>query len=258
MTIADGFDRTAGGELLLGVLADRLQHAVAGMAGDPFDRQQRLPNQGVQDVQHVVVVEAVVQVCRRSDVETVGEHRAMLQHEPFAGVEQVVGPAHRVAERLVAFEASPDTRQQPEPVIETVAHILRRSSTPSAPRPARSPTRCRPAGGRSPCTAATSFASSSVKPGLTARARSTNNSTAADAAAVHVQRRHGPQVLAVDPQTFAAGGEHLHRRRPGQDRLHQVGGRVEDVFAVVHDQQQPTARQRLRDRPGDRRSRPAA
>ena len=61
----------------------------------------------------------------------------------------------------------------------------------------------------------------SAKPGFTARARSTNNSTAAEAApARDVERGDRPQVLGADPQALPRGGDHLHRRRcgPGSSR----------------------------------------
>ena len=58
-------------------------------------------------------------------VEATSEHRTMCQKRPFAVVEEVVRPAHRLSEGLVTFDSTPSTGQEPEPVTETVAQILR-------------------------------------------------------------------------------------------------------------------------------------
>ena len=50
------------------------------------------------------------------------------------------------------------------------------------------------------------------------------------------ERRHRPAQLPRDTQRLAAGGEHHHRWRRDQ-RRDQVGGRADDVLAVVDDQQ---------------------
>ena len=49
------------------------------------------------------------------------EHR--LQQVLLVLVEQVVGPLHRVAQRLMAFQPAPRPDQQPEPVIEAIPHL---------------------------------------------------------------------------------------------------------------------------------------
>jgi hypothetical protein len=52
-------------------------------------------------------------------------------------------------------------------------------------------------------------------------------------------------MLRPSPQTFAARGDHRHRRRPRQDRFDQVSSRIQHVFAVVDHDQQASTRQRL-------------
>ncbi len=166
-----------------------------------LDGDQRLAHQRIQHVQHCVLVERSSQRLRGGgQVEPAGEHRTAAQHRPLVIVEQVVRPLHGVAQRLVAFQPAPRPRQQPEPVTQTIADILgahrhhprrrqldrQRDPIQTAGR-SRSPPPPRPS-------------SSSPKPGFTAWARSTNNSTAADAGpAGDIQRRDGPQVLGCHP-----------------------------------------------------------
>ena len=72
-------------------------------------------------------------------------------------------------------------------------------------------------------TAAASSAVATEKRAATLRARSTNRVTAAESMpARDLQRGHQPQLLVGDPQPFAAGRQHPHRRRVRQDRLDQI------------------------------------
>ena len=61
----------------------------------------------------------------RPQVEAAGEHRATLQQSPFRFVEQIVGPLHHVAQRLVPFQPASGPDQQPETVVEPVAQLRR-------------------------------------------------------------------------------------------------------------------------------------
>ena len=140
-----------GGKLFLGELADRLQQPVAGVSPDLLGGDERLAHQRVQHdptrrtrrARHRTRAVAAA----RSNPPANTEQQS--QHRPFVVVEQVVGPLHRVAQRLVAF--------QPRGGTPTATGTGRRgdhthpagSSTPSAPRPTRSPARSRPGAGRS-------------------------------------------------------------------------------------------------------------
>jgi hypothetical protein len=55
-------------------------------------------------------------------------------------------------------------------------------------------------------------------------------------------------LLVGDPQPFAAGDQDSHGRRVSQDGLNQIGSSVEDVLAVVEQQQPDPAIQRSGDR----------
>src|SRR6516165_983467 len=137
-----------GDELLLGELADRLQHRKPGPPGWPVGDQQRFTHQGVQQIQHGVVVGAIESAYYTStlEVESTREHRTPLQQCLLRIIEVVVRPRHGVAQRLMAFQAAPSSSEgtshncssaTPNPSrlvakILTVADCARISSTRSA------------------------------------------------------------------------------------------------------------------------------
>ena len=96
-------------EVLLGELANRLQHGVSGPPRGPLGDQQRLAHQGVEQIQRRVLVEVIGSGYRTSafKVETAREHRTPCQQFHFGVVEQVVGPRHRMAQRMVMGHAAP-------------------------------------------------------------------------------------------------------------------------------------------------------
>ncbi len=55
--------------------------------------------------------------------------------------------------------------------------------------------------------------------------------------AAHRQRVHGHEVLAVDGEALPAGGQDADVGSPGEDRLGQLRGGVDDVLAVVEHEQ---------------------
>jgi hypothetical protein len=115
----------AGDELLVGELADRLQHRKPGPPRRPIGDQERLAHQGVQQIEHGQVVEAFESGHRASalEIEPTGEHRAPFQQSLLRVIEVVVGPGHRVAQGVVACQAAPRAHQQAEPLIETITHL---------------------------------------------------------------------------------------------------------------------------------------
>ena len=178
------------------------------------------------------------------EVESAGEHRTPFQQRLFGVVEQVVGPRHRVTQRLVAFQAAPRPDQQPEPVIETITHL--------ADRHRRHPRGRQLDRQRDPVEAAADLHHRARLVSVGQREARSHAAGAFDEqihcgrvdARADVQRGHRPQLLVGDPQSFAAGGQDLHRRRLREDRLDQIGGGVEHVLAVVEHQQPDPALQR--------------
>ena len=96
-------------ELLLGELADRLQHRKPGPPRRPVGDEQRLAHQRVEKIQNGVVIDVIESGHRAGalEVKSPGEHRTPFQQRLFRVVEEVVGPRHRVAQRVVACQAAP-------------------------------------------------------------------------------------------------------------------------------------------------------
>ena len=102
------------------------------------------------------------------------------QQRLFGVIEQVVGPLHRVAQRLVTLQSAPRPHQQPESVVEPVPQSRVRSSTACVRRPTRSPAESRRGGGRSRRQRSASSACQRNARCDTVCARSMNNDAAAE------------------------------------------------------------------------------
>ena len=91
-----------------------------------FHGDQGLAHEGIQRVQHLILVKAGVlaEFGGGGEVEPVGEHSTAAQHRLFGVIEKVIGPADGVAEGLMAFEAAAGAGEKPETVIEPVADVL--------------------------------------------------------------------------------------------------------------------------------------
>ena len=87
------------------------------------------------------------------------------------------------------------------------------------------------------------FSSTSAKPGAASAARWMNSRTASErsssarcaAGLGQRQRRHAPCDLAVHPQPLAARGEHVQLRAGAQQPIDEPRAGVDDVLAVVED-----------------------
>ena len=162
------------------------------------------------------------------EVESAGEHRTPLQQRLFRVVEQVVGPRHRVAQRVVAFQAAPRADQQPEPLIETITHLARRSSTPSARPPTRWPTGSRRGGGRSPPPRPPRRAGPARSRGATLWARSTNRFTAAESIPAPTSSEGtGHNCSSATPSPSRLVARIVTVAECAEDGLDQIGGGVD-------------------------------
>ena len=91
----------------------------------------------------------------------------------------------------------------------------------------------RPSSRRTISATQASCAGPGSKSAATARARSTNNCTAGVPLVLGRQRWHCPNLLAADPQPFTARGHHPDVGAAGEQVLHELGGRIQHVLAVV-------------------------
>ena len=106
------------------------------------------------------------------------EHGQAREQPPLLGVEQVVAPVDRAAQRPLALRQVAPARRPAGPAGRPGAAPSRRArGVGSARRPARSPAAGRRAGARSP-PRGRPFSAVSAKSGRTAIARSTNSRTA--------------------------------------------------------------------------------
>ena len=144
----------------------------------------------------------------------------------------------------MAPQTTPRSRQQPEPVVEAVPHVLGahghhpgRRQLDSQGHPVQPPADVddrggvvgvgQPeAGGHRPGPGHEQLHRRRAHPGR------------------HLQGRHRPHLLAGDPQALPGGGQHLHRRGASQDLLHHLGGRLQHLLAIVHHHQHVPPRQR--------------
>ena len=99
-------------------LADGLEEAVPGARAAVVGDHERLPDQRIEQTEHVDIVGAVDHGTGAHQVEAAREHRR--QAEQFALVfgEEVIGPLHGMAERVLSFRPRLRGLQQPEAVRE--------------------------------------------------------------------------------------------------------------------------------------------
>ena len=101
--------RSVGGELFLGELADRLHieyrvRLVDWSATSSDLRTSASSTRGWRTRRG----RRIPRPRRRFGGRTAGEHRTSVQQRLFRVVEQVVGPRHRMTQRLVAFQSAPE------------------------------------------------------------------------------------------------------------------------------------------------------
>ena len=187
------------------------------------------------------------------EVEAASEHRGPLEHDTFALVEQLVGPGDRSSQRLVPFRTATSwPPEESEPVVKPAQHLRWRHRPARGRRPVRWPTELP---SRRWHNAATVARSASVEPRTCCRRRSpvpVNNVVASSPS-------RGDDIC----------GGRARRRRPSASllvaRIVTAGQRdviaatshaccVDDVLAVVDEDQHTTAPTRVEDRLERRRA----
>ena len=150
--------------------------------------------------------------------------------------EQVVRPRHCGPQGLVSLDATASrAAEQPKTITEAFEDLRRRER--SAPRRGK-------LDGERDAVEMLTDRPDRAEILVTRVERTVRRSGAVDEQlarlAVGFERRNDPDLLTGNPEWLAARGEHSGRRASRGHRSHHRGGRVEDVFAVVDDQQEST------------------
>ncbi len=234
-----------------GVLAHHLQHPVAGLAGRAHGDQQALVDQAGQGVGHrrgvgglaLGLVAGVVlgagagdHVDGRRGGERGGEGRHPAQDGPVLGRRQVVGPVERGPQRPVALVGPAPPGQHPQAVAEPglqpveadrrqpgggqldgERHAVERPADARHPRPVVGRIEGHAHGGG---------------PG-----QEQGHGVARRLDLVDRQARHRERALEGQHEADAAGGQHGEPGAPGEQALDQGRHPVDQMLAVVEDQQ---------------------
>jgi hypothetical protein len=177
-------------------------------------------------------------------VESAGEHRTPLQQRLFRVIEVVVGPGHRVAQRVVAFQSATRPDQQPESLIETITHFARRHRRhPRGGQLDRQREPIKAAANLHHCRRLVRVAQREARGHAVGAFDEQRRCGRVDARA-HVEGGHEPQLFVGDLKPFAAGGHDPHRRGLRQDRLDQIGRGVAHMLAIIEHQQPDSPLQR--------------
>jgi hypothetical protein len=90
------------GELLGGVLADRLEHAESGLAAHSLFAQQAVIDQDADFSEHITAVRAAAHRFDLLEVGATHEHGEPLIDQPCRLIEELIAPADGGAQRLLA------------------------------------------------------------------------------------------------------------------------------------------------------------
>jgi hypothetical protein len=216
------------------ILSDRLQQPVPRLAVGLVGRDQRLVDQAAYGDEHVVPGRARADRVGGIEGEVPREHGQLPEQHAVGLVQQVVAPLDRGLQCLLAGGDTPRAAgQQPEAVVQTRRDLRGRQ-------------RPHPGGGqldgqRDPVESladgvdGVSVAVVDDEPGhdVVGPVREQADRLGLD------HRRHPPDGLAGHAERLAAGGQHRHLRAGAQQRVHQLGGGVDHVLAVVQADQQP-------------------
>ncbi len=242
-----GLVLTGLGEAFRRELADRLQQPVAQGVPGWFGRDQALVHQRADqpgDVEHLDIVQAADRL-GRVEIEALRERRQPPQQRALRVVEQRIGPVDGRPQRLLARQGGPaPAGEQAEALVEAVEQAVQGQGAqpgggeldgqrqPVQPAADRHDDRDRVVADRQP---------DALGPGPVHeqrdRVRGLGRHRAGIAGLRQRQRRHPVDDLSADAERLTAGGEQAHPRASPDEGIGGLGARVDQVLAVVEDDQ---------------------
>ncbi len=246
------------GEPLLAVLPERLQHSIAGLgAGNRL--QQRLVGQGREQVGHLLRrhVRAGADPLGRVRADAAGEDRQPVGQPALGRLQQVPAPRDDGPQRPVPGQrGAAAAGEQPEPVVQPVGDLLDRHR----PHPGRGQLD----GQRQPVQPAADLhhgtdgylVDGEPRPhgrgpvGEQPDRRVLQGPLRRRASRRQAERRDRGQCLAGDAERLPAGGQHPQVRTAGEQLPGRVRGRLDQVLAVVEQDQGPAAGEQV-DQPAE-------
>ena len=234
VTTADGIGVVGIDEAFLGVLADRLQHVVAGLGTGAVDDDERLVDQARQHVEHIVrgSVLARDDELRGFEGAAAGEDREAREDEPLHRGEEVVRPVDRGAQRVVTLHATPAAGEEPEALVNAARQLFDAEHAGAGSGELdRQGHAVQPA----------AEARDDRRPPVVQSERRVERNRPLDEEAdrrVLVERRHGEEVLPGNAQALPARRQHRDAGRFPQHRLGDPADLTDDVLAVVEHHQE--------------------
>jgi len=226
----------AGGQALVGIGADRLQHAVVDLAAGLAGHQQGLVHQAGEQIEHVALGEPRLGVRARIGADPFGglqsaaaaEHRQAGEQGPLGLVEQLPAPVDHRPQGLLPWQRGAAAGgPQPEAVVQAGGDLLgRQRAQPRGGQLDRQGHSVQPAadlggGGLVPVLFAEEREARAGRLGAVGEQPHggvVGRRDRCGAGGRDVERRHRPQRLAGDAERFAAGRQDPHAGAGRQDR----------------------------------------
>ena len=241
------------GQLGRPVLPDGLEEAVAHVDAFAVDHHQGLVDQVGEEVEDLELYRRSGTLLlphhrlRRLEVEAARKDSQAAQGDLLGGGEQVVAPVHRRRQRLVPGHSSADpSGEQPEALIQSPGQVLG-AEDPDAGGgelegqgdAVEAPADLGDGGGVGLARTEAGLGPSCplAEEGHGVRARQILH--AGRLGGGEGEGGHPPGHLARQPQDLPAGGQDGDAWAAGQQHVNQFGGRLDDVLAVVADDEGP-------------------
>ncbi len=246
------------GELLTGILPDRLQQPVPHLWLLLEDADHRLVHQPAEQLEQLdggtgdrLGRYGSDDGLDRGQRECPGEHGQAAKDHLLGSGEQGVAPLHGGLERLVAGDGGPGpTGQQAEPVVEAFGHLVGAEYANLACRQLQPQgnTVQAPADPRHRCGIGVAEPEAGLgRPGPFAKQRDGVGTGefryAGDLIGGHGQRRDVPDHLSGQAENLPACGEHRDVQASGEQGVSEPSSGLDEVLAVVEDEQQPASPQ---------------